>query len=296
MSPRPFMSGSNPFHDPPPAPPAEAAPEAAPVVSPWLPFTPRGTAAFARARLGRLLFVQLLFALAAGVVVAWFLQRAWFPVMDQAVPRLPVSGEISGGQLRLDDSAPLVLGTGHFLSLALQPEGQPDSDAAELQVVLGAREVRLRSLLGWTTFPYPPQMAVHLNRAELVPKCAAAGTVAALMISWAVLALIYSAPARLVAALASREAGWCDCFRLCAAALLPAAALLTLCIVLHGLSLLDTLQLALVFALHFIAGWIQTALALARLPRRIAPVENPFNKPGATGKPGAARSPKNPFH
>ena len=45
----------------------------------WEPLTPRGVAAFARARLSRLLLVQFVIASLAAAAVVWFLSDGLFP-------------------------------------------------------------------------------------------------------------------------------------------------------------------------------------------------------------------------
>ncbi len=63
------------------------------------PFTPRGVAAFAHARLRRLLLAQTIVALIAAGAVVWFLDDALFPIVHQAIQNLPDAGEVRSGQL-----------------------------------------------------------------------------------------------------------------------------------------------------------------------------------------------------
>ena len=65
----------------------------------WQPLTVRGVAAFASATLGRLLLVQFIVALLAAGTVVWFLHRAWFPMIGEAIRQLPPQGEIRSGRL-----------------------------------------------------------------------------------------------------------------------------------------------------------------------------------------------------
>src|SRR5215831_1390432 len=60
----------------------------------WLPLTPRGVAAFARASWWRLLLVQFIFATLVAAAVVWFLDTAWFPTIHNAIRKLPARGEI----------------------------------------------------------------------------------------------------------------------------------------------------------------------------------------------------------
>ena len=65
----------------------------------WEPLTPRGVAAFARAKLGRLLLVQFIVALLAAASVVWFLDDGCFPTISEAIQQLPADGEIRSGKL-----------------------------------------------------------------------------------------------------------------------------------------------------------------------------------------------------
>ena len=65
----------------------------------WQPFTIGGVARFAVASRWRLLGVQCLFALAVAGTVVWFISRAWMPVIDAAIDRMPQSGAIVDGRL-----------------------------------------------------------------------------------------------------------------------------------------------------------------------------------------------------
>jgi len=51
----------------------------------WEPLTPRGVAAFARAKLGRLLLVQFIVALVAAASVGWFFDDGCFPTITAAI-------------------------------------------------------------------------------------------------------------------------------------------------------------------------------------------------------------------
>ena len=78
----------------------------------WQPLTVRGVAAFASATLGRLLLVQFIVALLAAGTVVWFLQRAWFPTIGEAIRQLPPQGEIRSGRLDWPGPSPVASGGG----------------------------------------------------------------------------------------------------------------------------------------------------------------------------------------
>ena len=78
----------------------------------WQPLTVRGVAAFARASLGRLLLVQFIVALLAAGTVVWFLHKAWFPTIGEAIRQLPPQGEIRSGRLDWQGPTPVAPGRG----------------------------------------------------------------------------------------------------------------------------------------------------------------------------------------
>ena len=82
----------------------------------WQPLTVRGVAAFASARLGRLLLVQFIVALLTTASVVWFVHRAWFPIIGEAIRALPAEGRIRSGRLDWPGPSPVCLADGRFLA------------------------------------------------------------------------------------------------------------------------------------------------------------------------------------
>src|SRR3954464_3609601 len=168
----------------------------------WQPLTPRGVAAFASATLGRLLAVQLVFALLAAAAVVWFLSTAWFPTIRSAIRELPLDGKINSAKLDWPDENPKLLAEGRFLSLAidLKHEGGARSPA-HVQIEFGEKIIQVRSLFGFLPWNYPPDWNVPFDRDELAPWWGAwapeivaitAGAVfAGLLVVWALLASLY---------------------------------------------------------------------------------------------------------
>src|SRR5580692_1335541 len=122
----------------------------------WVPLTPRGVAAFARAPLWRLLLVQAVVAALAAVVVCWFLEEDWFPVARMAIQHLPAQGEIRGGLLNWPGDAPVKLAANQFLELTVDPghNGQFVREA-QLRLEFGHADLRLMTLPGEAVIPYP---------------------------------------------------------------------------------------------------------------------------------------------
>ena len=178
--------------------------------------TPRGVAAFARATSGRLFAVQFLVALLVAATVVWFLQDAWFPIVRQAIARLPDQGEIRAGQLDWRGDSPRLLAEGNFLafSVDLARSGEIRSPA-HVQVELGKAVFSVHSLLGYLEVKYPATWRVAFNREELAPwwgawqppllGLAAVGVVTGLMITWFGLATLYALPVWALGVFANRD-------------------------------------------------------------------------------------------
>lgn len=85
----------------------------------WQPLTPSGVAAFADARLRRLLLVQFVVAVLVAGTVAWFLHDVWFPKLREGIRQLPAQGEIRRGKLAWRGDSPVQLAGTGFWRLSL---------------------------------------------------------------------------------------------------------------------------------------------------------------------------------
>src|ERR1035437_9290932 len=83
----------------------------------WQALTVRGGAACAHATLGRLLTVQFVVALLAAGTAVWFLHRAWFPQISEAIRQLPTQGELQSGRLEWQGATPSRLAEGRVLAV-----------------------------------------------------------------------------------------------------------------------------------------------------------------------------------
>ena len=260
----------------------------------WQPLTPGGVAAFASARLGRLLLVQFIFALLAAPAVVWFLYTAWFPVITEAISQLPPAGQLRSSTLDWRGPSPEVLAANHFLALVvdLRHEGHARSPA-HLAIEFGQRDVKVFSLLGFLALPYPQHYRIAFNRVELTPwwgawspailALAAGSLVLALMLSWAALASLYSLPVWLVGLYGNRNLNLRASWRLAGAALMPGALLMSATICFYGLHALDLVHVLGAATLHLVLGWAYLLLSPFWCPRHpaAAPRANPFLKPAA---------------
>jgi hypothetical protein len=255
----------------------------------WEPFTPRGVAAFAHARLGHLLLVQFAVALLGAASVAWFLHDSVFPVVRTAIANLPTAGEIRSAQLDWRGDSPKLLAEGRFLALDvdLDHSGKINS-TADVQIEFGQEDVWLSSpLLGYAEIPYPSGVIISCNRTELEPLwgawravilfLAAVAAAVGLLASWWLLATFYFLPVWLLGFFVNRDLNLWRSWKLSGAALLPGALLMATGILLYDLGVVDLVQFGFIFGAHFVLGWIYLFVSLLFVP----------------GIP--AVSPKNPF-
>ncbi|HEU5070055.1 MAG TPA: hypothetical protein VFV96_06550 [Verrucomicrobiae bacterium] len=265
----------------------------------WLPLTPRGVAAFARARWSRLFLVQFIVALGAAGAVGWFLWVVWFPTIGAAIANLPEQSQIKDGTLLWPRESPCVLAENHFLSIAvdLDHTGQATT-TSPVRIEFGRHDWQVSSLLGTLHLPrllntgYPRGYVIAFSRSNLGPwwearepfliALAVLGAGLYLFCSWAVLATVYFVPAWLVAFFLNRELSWGGSWRLAGAALMPGALLMAAAILLYGLQWLDFIRLGLAFCLHLVIAWVYLFVGPLFLPRVAevpGPAKNPFAGP-----------------
>lgn len=266
--------------------------------SAWCPLTPRGVAAFASARLGRLWLVQFLFALLAAITFGWFTHTAWLPVIREAIGQLPDGAQIQGGVLQWPGESPVLLAENRFLGLTvdLNHTGETVS-AAPLEVEFGRHDWQVSSLFGVLHLPglldtsYPPGYTIAFSHAELSPwwgarepfliAFAMAGMIVCLMVTWTVLATVYFPLVWLGGFFANRQLNWAGSWRLAGAALMPGALAMSAAIMLYGLQVLDLFRFGLAVVLHFVVGWVFLFVSPGFLPHQAG-------TPPAGGNPFAA--------
>ena len=254
----------------------------------WEPLTPRGVAAFARARLGRLLVVQFIVAVLAAIAVDCFLDMECFPTINAAIRQLPEQGDIRASRLNWHGESPVLLAEGGFLAfdVDLEHAGQIHS-SAQVQIEFGGETVRVFSLLGYREWNYPPGWIVAFNRTDLEPLwdawkpdilgIATGVVIVGLMLSWAFLATVYFFPVWLICFFADRDLNFRQSWRLAGAALIPGALLLTAAIAFYAVGALDLIQMSSAVGAHLVLGWIYLFISPLFL-QRVSPSEkrNPF--------------------
>jgi hypothetical protein len=261
----------------------------------WEPLTPRGVAAFASASLGRLLLVQLLVAFLAAASVGWFLKTGWFPVVRDAIQAMPSNGNLGNGHLSWNGTSPQQLAQNRFLGIAvdLYHSGELGREA-HLQLEFGQEDFRVYALPGYEVYYYSPDWNYAFNRTALEPWWGAwrpwiligalTSVVAALMISWTLLATIYCVPVRVLSFLENRDLNLRQSWLLSGAAMMPGALFLTMGIVGYTLGLMDLIRLGAVFGLHFVVGWIYLLISPFFCPRHPATKKEKDNPFASTGK------------
>jgi hypothetical protein len=258
----------------------------------WQPVTPRGVAAFANAPLGRLLLVQFAVALLAAIAVVWFMRADWFPVVTQALSHVPEQGQVRAQYLDWAGPSPTTLAENRYLALTvdLKHEGQARSPA-HLQVEFGRSDFRIISLFGFCDRAYPRHWRVAANRLELqawwgawtppLLAIAAIGTIAALMVSWTMLATVYALVAWLIGFFADRDLSFGGSWRLAGAAQMPGALLMSGAALAYGLGVVELPGFLVATGAHVVVGWVYVLVGPRLLPRRTDSAsvkENPFKK------------------
>ena len=263
------------------------------------PFTFRGVARFANGSRIRLACVAGLVAFISSIAICLFAWRAWFPVITQAVAHLPSEAFIASGRLSWPNHESRVLGTNSFLSIAVQTgEDSPPLDR-DLNILLGAEALRIRSLPGYRSFRYPAGLAFPLDRTAVAPVweawqpvfLLALGwpTMFGLLLTWASLALLYALVPFTMGAILKRDVTFGEAWKLSVAAQFPGAVLLDFFIALYAFNQVTCIYLLLVFAAHFLLSWIYLFVAPFCLPAAPS-ARNPFNS-----NPRRKKGRKNPF-
>jgi hypothetical protein len=271
----------------------------------WQPLTPRGVGAFANATFGRVFVVQLVVAALAAGTVVWLLSTAWFPVIGSAIERLPPEAHVSSGRLVWPKASPELLAENRFLALAVDlPHAAQARSLAHVQVEFGRTDIRFYSLLGCLPVPYPQDYFVAFNYPEVKPwwgarapvflALAALVTVLALILTWAVLACVYTLPAWLVGLYANRQLTILGSWRVAAAGQLPGALFLSAALVWYGLGHLDLVRLLTAFVLHLAVGWAYLVLGALATPKLPTPSlrSNPFQGRTPAAAPNVADTPE----
>jgi hypothetical protein len=254
------------------------------------PLTFGGVAAFASARLGRLLLVGLLAAAIFGGGLVWFLARDYCPVILQAIQKMPETARVANGKLQgVPDN---LISESKFLAIAVTSASAAEiGQGADVQFQIRQKDFCISSIFrsDWgLEFDYGRGSALNMSRTAMEPWWSAwqpallagagVGAAVAIFASWIVLAAIYSAPAKFGAWFGDRDLSWTGAGRLCFAAMMPGALLMTFAVVLYGLQAIDLVKLSFFWLGHLVVGWVYVAGGVWATPRLFPRVteKNPF--------------------
>ncbi len=269
---------------------SEAAEDASPSPPVAQPFTFSGVAAFASNGPGRLLLVELLTALVISGSIVIFLQRAYAPVILQAIGQMPETAKIARG--RLTGVTNTVIAETKLLAIAITPEpAGVIGQSADVQIQFRPANFRVGTVFrpdwGWE-FDYGADANLDLSRSYLEPWwgawrpvwLAAIGVlvIACLFLIWAMVAVIYTLPAKIIAWFADRQLTWGGAWRLGSAAMLSGALLVAFSIFLYGAQWIDLVGLAFFYVTHLLVGWVYLFGGALVCPRidHTPPTHNPF--------------------
>lgn len=264
----------------------------------WQPLTGPGVAAFATASASRVLTFHLLAATGVGVAVAFVLWRAWFPVIDRALPSLPEAASIGSGKLVWPTPDPVRLGQNAWLDLVVHPAASRSErelgQTADLQLDLRPATFRITGAFGHLEQPYAPAWTVDLGRLPASAKwrawrmptliLAAAASALGMSLIWVLLASAYAGPAWVVARLMSRTPTLGGAWKVSDASLWVGAAVACAGLAAYATGLVRLPGLAVSQALHVPVAWAWIGWGLLSLPRGSGAAKS---RPNAGGNPFA---------
>jgi hypothetical protein len=232
---------------------------------------------------------QLLIAVLAAAVVVGSVHRIYGRALDHAVASLPEGAAIRDGTLVWTGAQPALLYQGPRICLVIEPSGTRQTGlASDVTVTLEAHQLAVRTLAGWRTYPYPVDRLISLSPVDVTsflltwrtPFGVALGTsvVAGLLLSWWILAAVYTLLLWPLALAFRRAATGGTVWRLAAAALLPGSVLMIAATATYATGQLSLVGWLLAQPLHLVVGWVYCAGALVRLPSRdeTPTTANPF--------------------
>jgi hypothetical protein len=272
----------------------------------WQPFTFRGCSRFADSSFPRLFFWESLLAVVTATILVWFLDRCWFPVMDQASANFPEVAHIHNGRLLPESLSSESLAANRFLALLLDPHHSGKvRGPAHIQIEAGAAGLRFISLFGHVDWPYPVRTEeIEVQRSVVGPWWGAwrapllwivfAGTCVGLMITWWTLSLIYLVPAWLLARCCDRDLKFFRTWKLCAAALLPGALCMIVGLILYSLGAIGLIEVLAIQVVHWVVGIVFCWGGVMRRPlaSQEASMENPFHTENeGSEKPSKSENP-----
>jgi hypothetical protein len=257
----------------------------------WQPLTFGGVAAFATAKLGRVLLAGFLAAVIFAACFVWFLQRDYSPIILRAIQQMPESARVADGRLRgVPDN---LITESKLLAIAVTPGSSAEiGQDADIQIQLRKTDFCVNSIFQpnrGLLFDYDRGDSLKLSRSTLEPwwgawhpvmlAGAAVGAMVFLFAIWVLLATVYMLPGKFITWFADRNLSWLGAWKLSFAAMTPAALVMTFGFFLYGWHAIDLVQLSFFWVAHLVMGWVYVIGATLKMPRllpRSVPKQNPF--------------------
>ena len=238
----------------------------------------------------RLFRVQLMYAFFVAGVFVWFVNRAWVPVIDESIKKMPQNGEIYHGNLNWPASSSMhVEGPAGepFMRLDVQPSGITNVvESVDLVLAFDSKRLLIGSSLGLGLLPvpYPSAIIIPFNKADLEPWWGARSHLILLLIgflvvilliaTWSFLSLIYMFPVKIFSV---NRLSWRSAWQLASAAQMPGALLMILGILMYGLKQIELVGLVFVWVIHLIAPWFYLFFSPFFASKSIANNDREFN-------------------
>jgi hypothetical protein len=277
-----------------------------------LPCTSRSIADWASHRKTAVLVYVLGMGCLVATVMGWFVWTCCLPVCEEAIVSFPPGSRIEKKRLMLPSRTGQALTDNLFLSFEWIAD--PDEESAstsDFRVVLRSDELRLGSLLGYVSIPYPFGYIIDLDPDKLQPWWLTRSYFfylgawvllwGGMLGCWWTLAIAYTIPAFLLSYLMGKQSGVRVCFRMNLLSLMPPAVFMTVAVTLYAFRQLSLLELLVACAVHIPMAWILIFISTRRLGQKTLPADhstpagtlssNPFGHSEADGK----SSSYNPF-
>lgn len=268
----------------------------------WNPFTPGGVASYAIAPLGNLLSTQFVAAFLLWITAMFYLSQSWVPAIDSMIGQIPIGTRIQNGRLFIPSHEPIIFSDNRLVGIVWAKEDAP-GPTSDIEVRLMPNEFRVATMIGYLPLPYPHHEDQTVDKDALSPRWGAwrpaiIPLVAGLFTlfiwgAWAALAAIYAWPIRVAIFFRDKLTSPLGSWKLCSAALMPGAFLLTAALLFYTLGRIPVAGLIIAFAAHFVLGWVFVffgAVALPLIPEAEREQGNPFSNEKRKKKPK-----KNPF-
>ncbi len=258
------------------------------------PFTFRGIANWAaRSKTGVFVYT-LAVGFAVASVIGWFIWIHWLPVWESALIKLPPGTFIKDQRLVTLSPTSASLAENRFISISIRTDLQSEiSTTSDLNLILDIDNIRIGSLFGFISMPYPSGYIIELDPDKVQPWWLSrsfffylGGFVLiwfAFSILWRALSIIYFVPIFIAAYLWGRRSSFEVIYRLILLSLMPPALFMTVALALYGAGQLNLQELLVANLIHIPMGWGIMLLSSRKL-EITKPASNKSAEPNKRGK------------